>query len=157
MSCAAAGRKPFAASFSCLAHFSAKPPVRPSGGSPTVPAYATRNRHGRRPCYRRSKRHRSHATRATNRTVNNPAVAVRQTPYTWRWGQTQWSAPRSPEIEVTTQNPSTLITTTTSAPSQPLTKCKGRRSKQQHGAGKHCTESASERHSTRQTPHHSPT
>ena len=71
-------------------------------------------------------------------------------------GTTQWSAPRSPEIEVTTQNPSTLIATTTSAPSQPVAKCKGRRSKQQHGAGKHCTDSASERHSS-QTPHHSPT
>ena len=40
--------------------------------------------------------------------------------------------------------------------SQPSAECRRSRSKQQHGAGKQCTESASERHSS-QTPHHSPT
>ena len=34
-------------------------------------------------------------------------------------GTTQWSAPRSPQNEVTTRNRSALVTTTTSAPSVP--------------------------------------
>ena len=184
------------ASFSCLAHFSAKPPVRPSGGSPTVPAYATRNRHGRRPCYRRGKRHRSTAVLTITQSrcsgdcasgwgyplgASSPLVRQAMSPPMQDYrtlaaarkhcepllkatptvrlqatrdkqnstqpssrtpdsihvvvGTTQWSAPRSPQNEATTRDRSTLVTTATSAPSQPSAECKGGRGRQQHGVG----------------------
>ena len=201
------------ASFSCLAHFSAKPPARPSGASPTVPVY--------RLCgwrYRRGKRHRSTAVLTITQSrcsgdcasgwgyplgASSPLVRQAMSPPIQDYGTlaaarkhcepllkatptvrlqatrdkqnstqpssrtpdsiylavgtTQWSAPRSPQNEATTRDRSTLVTTATSAPSQPSAECRRSRSKQQlHGAGKQCTDSASERHSS-QTPHHSPT
>ena len=216
MSCAAAGRKPFAASFSCLAHFSAKPPVRPSSASDganlchtqstwaasllsqrqTPPFYSSAaHNHAelmqRRLCLRagpgassplvrqaitppmqdygtlaaahqhcepllkatptvrlQATRDKQNSTQPSSRTPDSIHVVV---------GTTQWSAPRSPQNEATTRDRSTLVTTATSAPSQPSAECRRSRSKQQlHGAGKQCTDSASERHSS-QTPYHSPT
>ena len=51
--------------------------------------------------------------------------------------RTRWSGPPSPQIEVRTEEPSTLVTTATSAQAQPSTELRGRRGKQQHGVGQH--------------------
>ena len=86
--------------------------------TPTVRLQATRDK--------------QNSTQPSSRTPDSIYLAV---------GTTQWSAPRSPQNEVTTRNRSALVTTTTSAPSQPSAECRRSRSKQQHGAGKQCTES----------------
>ena len=51
--------------------------------------------------------------------------------------RTRWSGPPSPQIEVRTEEPSTLVTTATSAQAQPSTELRGRRGKQQYGVGQH--------------------
>ena len=43
--------------------------------------------------------------------------------------RTRWSGPPSPQIEVRTEEPSTLVTTATSAQAQPSTELRGRRGK----------------------------
>ena len=80
----------------------------------------------------------------------------------WVVGTTQWNAPRSPQIEVRTQKPSALVTTTTFAPSQPSAECRGGRGKQQHGVGwqphgGEVRETRGTGRRTSQTPHRSPT
>ena len=77
-------------------------------------------------------------------------------------GQHSECAPRPPRMEARTEIPSALVTTPTSAPSQPPAELTGRGSKQQHGAGKQCPgrekgERAGCGRRTGQTPRRSPT
>ena len=103
--------------------------------TPRAGATTTRLRTAQRHAILRVSTYSQSSGRAAAETESRFGWACHGRPATMGGGTTQWNAPRSPQIEVRTQKPSALVTTTTFAPSQPSAECRGARGKQHHGVG----------------------